>query len=176
MLTQPRTWGSNRSHAGVICFFKQNIFLKKSLKPESQMLRGVVYRLTECLASMGHSSIWKRICAISVSNILTVGVHLSSTPSISGPGSATVLICEGTKTKPDVNCFFFCFFFVFFLNLFFLSSYFICNHLQSHIYIHTISELTNMVLNFLVMYSLTSFLPSFFNYFKLCYTICLLII
>ena len=25
----------------------------------------------------------------SVSNILTVGVHLSSTPSISGPGSAT---------------------------------------------------------------------------------------
>ena len=54
------------------------------------MLRGVVYRLIEYLASMGHSSIWKQICAISVSNILTVGVHLSSTPSISGPGSATV--------------------------------------------------------------------------------------
>ena len=53
------------------------------------MLRGVVYRLIEYLASMGHSSIWKLICAISVSNILIVGVHLSSTPSISGPGSAT---------------------------------------------------------------------------------------
>ena len=53
------------------------------------MLRGVVYRLIEYLASMGHSSIWKLICANSVSNILTVGVHLSSTPSISGPGSAT---------------------------------------------------------------------------------------
>ena len=53
------------------------------------MLRGVVLRLIEYLASMGHSSIWKLICAISVSNILTVGVHLSSTPSISGPGSAT---------------------------------------------------------------------------------------
>ena len=45
------------------------------------MLRLVVYRLIECLAYMGHSSIWKLICAISVSNILTVGVHLSSTPS-----------------------------------------------------------------------------------------------
>ena len=54
------------------------------------MLRGVVYRLIEYLASMGHSSIWKLICAISVSNILTVGVHLSSTPSIGGLGSATV--------------------------------------------------------------------------------------
>ena len=53
------------------------------------MLRGVVYRLIEYLASMGHSSIWKLICAISVNNILTVGVHLPSTPSISGPGSAT---------------------------------------------------------------------------------------
>ena len=53
------------------------------------MLRGVVYRLIEYLASMGYSSLWKLICAISVSNILTVGVHLSSTPSISGPGSAT---------------------------------------------------------------------------------------
>ena len=53
------------------------------------MLRGVVYRLIEYLASMGHSSIWKQICAITVSNILTVSVHLSSTPSISGPGSAT---------------------------------------------------------------------------------------
>ena len=48
-----------------------------------------MYRLIEYLASMGRSSIWKLICAISVSNILTVGVHLSSTPSISGPGSAT---------------------------------------------------------------------------------------
>ena len=53
------------------------------------MLRGVVYRLIEYLASMEHSSIWKLICAIRVSNILAVGVHLSSTTSISGPGSAT---------------------------------------------------------------------------------------
>ena len=60
------------------------------------MLRGVVYRLIEYLASMGLSSIWKLICAISVSNILTVGVHLSSTPSISGPGSATVAYSEFT--------------------------------------------------------------------------------
>ena len=51
----------------------------------------MVYRLIEYLASMGHSSIWKLICAICVCNILTVGVHLSSTPSISGPGSATGL-------------------------------------------------------------------------------------
>ena len=63
--------------------------MKKSLKPEAQMLRGVVYRLIESLASMGDSSIWKLNCAISVCNTLTVGVHLSSTPSISGPGSAT---------------------------------------------------------------------------------------
>ena len=62
---------------------------KKSLKPEGQMLRGVVYRLIESLASMGYSSIWKLIYAISVCNTLTVGVHQSSTPSISGPGSAT---------------------------------------------------------------------------------------
>ena len=62
---------------------------KKYLKPEGQMLRGVVYRLIESLASMGHSSIWKLICAISVCNTLTVGANLSSTPSISGPGSAT---------------------------------------------------------------------------------------
>ena len=61
---------------------------KKSLKPEGKMLRGVVDRLIESLASMRHSS--KLICAISVCNTLTVGVHLSSTPSISGPGSATV--------------------------------------------------------------------------------------
>ena len=53
------------------------------------MLRGVIYRLIEPLASMGHSSILKLICAICVCNTLTVGVHLSSTPSISGPGSAT---------------------------------------------------------------------------------------
>ena len=49
----------------------------------------MIYRLIEYLASMGHSSIWKLICAICVCNILTVGVHLSSTPSISGSGSAT---------------------------------------------------------------------------------------
>ena len=49
----------------------------------------MIYRLIEPLASMGHSSIRKLICAISVCNTLTVGVHLSSTPSISGPGSAT---------------------------------------------------------------------------------------
>ena len=53
------------------------------------MLRGVVYRLIESLASMGHSFMWKLICVISVCNTLTVGVLLSSTPSISGPGSAT---------------------------------------------------------------------------------------
>ena len=55
------------------------------------MLRGVVYRLIESLTSMGHSSkcIWKLICAISGCYTLTVGVHLSSTPGISGPGSAT---------------------------------------------------------------------------------------
>ena len=90
-LTQPRTWGSNWSRAGDICFFKQNKLIKKSSKPESQILRGVVYRLIEYLASMGHSSIWNLICAICACNILTVGVHLSSTPSISGPGSATDL-------------------------------------------------------------------------------------
>ena len=60
------------------------------MKPEGQMLRGVVYRLIESLASMGHNSIWKLIWAISICNTLTVGVNLSSTPSISGPGSATV--------------------------------------------------------------------------------------
>ena len=53
------------------------------------MIRGVIYRLIEPRASMGHSFTWKLICAISVCNTLTVGVHLSSTPSISGPGSAT---------------------------------------------------------------------------------------
>ena len=56
------------------------------------MLRGVVYRLIESFASKGHSStcsIWKLICGICVCNTLAVGVHLSSTPSISGPGSAT---------------------------------------------------------------------------------------
>ena len=63
------------------------------------MLRGVVYRLIEYFASMGYSSIWKLICAISVSNILTVGVHLSSTPSISGPGSATVVRVSGGGGK-----------------------------------------------------------------------------
>ena len=58
------------------------------------MLKGVVYRLIESLASMGHSSILKLICAISVCNTLTVGVHLPSTPSVSGPGSATVYGAE----------------------------------------------------------------------------------
>ena len=46
------------------------------------MLRGVVYRLIESLASMGHSSKWKLICAISVCNTLAVGVYLSSTPAL----------------------------------------------------------------------------------------------
>ena len=41
---------------------------------------------------MRHSSIWKLISAISVCKTLTVGVHLSSTPSISGPGSATAAV------------------------------------------------------------------------------------
>ena len=49
---------------------------------------------------MGHSSIWKLICAISVSYILTVGVHLSSTPSISGPGSATAIFCSRFLMEP----------------------------------------------------------------------------
>ena len=53
------------------------------------MLREVVYRLIESFASKRHSSIWKLICGICVCNTLAVGVHLSSTPSISGPGSAT---------------------------------------------------------------------------------------
>ena len=63
----------------------------------------MVYRLIEYLASMGHSSIWKLICAICVCNLLTVGVHLSSTPSISGPGSATE---AGHFVSPDLgkNC------------------------------------------------------------------------
>ena len=78
------------------------------------MLRGVVYRLIEYLASMGRSSIWKLIWAISVSRKLTVGVHLSSTPSISGPGSATVLsiyICKNgldpdqTRMEFKTECF-----------------------------------------------------------------------
>ena len=52
------------------------------------MLRGVVYRLIGYLASKGHCSIWKLFFVLLVSVIL----HLSSTPSISGPGSATELI------------------------------------------------------------------------------------
>ena len=48
------------------------------------MLRGVVYRLIESLASMGHSSIWKLICAISVCNTLTVGVHYQAPPALVG--------------------------------------------------------------------------------------------
>ena len=53
------------------------------------MLRGVIYRLIGFLASLRHSSM-ETDCAISVCKTLTVGVHLSSTPSISGPGSADV--------------------------------------------------------------------------------------
>ena len=53
---------------------------------------------------MGHSPIWKLICAICVCNILTVGVHLSSTPRISGPGSATVLN-SSNATYQNINCF-----------------------------------------------------------------------
>ena len=63
------------------------------------MLRGVIYRLIEDLASMEHSSIWKLICTIKVSNILAVGVHLSSTPSISGPGSATAVGSPEVSTR-----------------------------------------------------------------------------
>ena len=63
------------------------------------MLRGVVYRLIESLASMGHSSIWKLICAISVCYTLTASVHLSSTRGISGSGSATDF-CATVKTVP----------------------------------------------------------------------------
>ena len=66
------------------------------------MLRGVGYRLIESLASMGHSSIWKLICAISVCYTLTVGVHLSSTPGISGPGSATVVSRANFFLKTDL--------------------------------------------------------------------------
>ena len=77
--------------------------IKKSPKPQSLILRGVVYRLIECLASMGHSSIWKLICAICACNILTVGVHLSSTPSISGPGSATAQPCTSEDVIPLVS-------------------------------------------------------------------------
>ena len=58
--------------------------------------------LIESLASMGNSYIWKLICAICVCNILTVGVHLSSTPSISGPGSATEIPIH-TGDKQAVN-------------------------------------------------------------------------
>ena len=63
------------------------------------MLRGVVYRLIESLASVGYSSVGKLICASSVCNTLTVGVHQSSTPSISGPGSATGNL-GGPKSLP----------------------------------------------------------------------------
>ena len=73
---------------------------KNSLKPEGQMLRGVVYRLIESLASMGHSSIWKLICAISVCYTLTVGVHLSSTPGIK---MITLLVLKENAFEVDVN-------------------------------------------------------------------------
>ena len=84
-LTQLRTWDPNCSHAGDICCFKHKK-ISQTRRPNTQ---GVIYRLIEPLASIGHSSVWKLICAIGVCNTLTVGVHLSSTPSISGPGSAT---------------------------------------------------------------------------------------
>ena len=58
------------------------------------MLSGVVYRLIESLASMDTVLYMKLICAISVCNVWTVGVHLSSTPSVSGPGSATVFYAK----------------------------------------------------------------------------------
>ena len=49
---------------------------------------------------MVHSLICKLICAISVCNILTVGVHISSTPSIRGPGSATVTpVLKNSRSK-----------------------------------------------------------------------------
>ena len=96
-LTQTRISGPNWSLAGDICYFTQNKMKKKSLKPEGQMLSGVVYRLIESLASMEYSFIWKLICAFSVCNTLTVVVLLSSTPSISGPGSTTV------NTNPSVS-------------------------------------------------------------------------
>ena len=46
------------------------------------MLRGVVYvyRLIESFASMGHSSIWKLICGISVCYTLTVGPPIDQAP------------------------------------------------------------------------------------------------
>ena len=45
----------------------------------------------------------KLICAISVCNTLTVGVHLSSSPSISGPGSATGPTWPGKKKVVSVT-------------------------------------------------------------------------
>ena len=49
------------------------------------MLRGVVYRLIESLASMGHSSIWKLICAISVC------IHWLSVSTYQAPPALVVL-------------------------------------------------------------------------------------
>ena len=45
----------------------------------------------------------KLICAISVCNTLTVGVDLSSTPSISGPGSATVKSKEAYDAMASID-------------------------------------------------------------------------
>ena len=62
--------------------------ISETRRPNAQG-SGTVNRLIESLASIGHSYIWTLMCAISVCNTMTVCDHLSSTPSISGPGSAT---------------------------------------------------------------------------------------
>ena len=98
-LTKTRTWvqiDHSLKSLGTFAILNK-IKWEKSLKPEGKMLRGVVYRLIESLATMGHSFLWKLICAISICNTLTVSVHLSSTPSISGPGSATEFSSAGQE-------------------------------------------------------------------------------
>ena len=49
------------------------------------MPRGLVFRLIDGTLFYMETD----LCYYSVCNTLTVGVHISSTPSISGPGSAT---------------------------------------------------------------------------------------
>ena len=49
------------------------------------MPRGLVYRLIDGTLFYMETD----LCYYSVCNTLTVGVHISSTPSISGPASAT---------------------------------------------------------------------------------------
>ena len=63
---------------------KKDFFISETKRPTA--------RLMESHASVGHCSICKLICAFNICNIhvLTVSVHLSSTPSIRSPGSATV--------------------------------------------------------------------------------------